>query len=207
MESLASTEGAWARSCRRSETFSGDLIAVGNSVKFFGTVEVTLLIAAPVFARDGQRPHADASRTAPPHTRTTHRQRTENGHTRTRNFGDTDLDGKAASIKQLRTCDRRWLHAIDEATNRNGATAAPDLAMKCDRQAGLVTRAANYSNVDGREGSRSDVIQRTEDGFARATTGTLPSGEPHTYSVDVSCGKDVGKCVKQVEVGKQPEQQ
>jgi hypothetical protein len=48
------------------------------------------------------------------------------------------------------------------------------------------------------------VIQRTDDGFTRDTTRTLPNCEMHTRVVDVSCEKDVGKCVKQVEVGQQP---
>ena len=52
--------------------------------------------------------------------------------------------------------------------------------------------------------SKPDVIQRTEDGFARDTTHTTPNGDTHTRSVDVSCDKDARKCVKQVEVGQQP---
>jgi len=49
------------------------------------------------------------------------------------------------------------------------------------------------------------VIQRTEDGYTRDTTRTLPGGETHTRSVDVSCEKDATRhCVKQVETGQQP---
>ena len=71
-------------------------------------------------------------------------------------------------------------------------------------ETGTVTRGTNYSTFDGRQGSKSDVIQRTEDGFARDTTRTTRHGETHTRSVDVSCDKDARKCVKQVEVGQQP---
>ena len=73
-----------------------------------------------------------------------------------------------------------------------------------DQQAGAITREANYSTFDVREDASSDVIQRTEDGFSRDGTHTLPNGETHTQNVDVSCEKDVGKCVRQVEVDEQP---
>jgi hypothetical protein len=48
------------------------------------------------------------------------------------------------------------------------------------------------------------VIQRTKDGFSRGTSRTQANDETHTRSVDVSCDNDVGKCVKQGEVGEQP---
>jgi hypothetical protein len=39
----------------------------------------------------------------------------------------------------------------------------------------------------------------------RATpTRTLPDGTTQTRNVEVSCDKDAARCVKQVEVGKQP---
>jgi hypothetical protein len=52
----------------------------------------------------------------------------------------------------------------------------------------------------------SDVIQRTEDGDSRDTARTLPSGDTHTRVVEVSCDENAVKCVKQVEVGQQPEE-
>ena len=64
-------------------------------------------------------------------------------------------------------------------------------------------RSASDPSFDGREGSRSDVIQSTNDGFPRATARNLTIGETHTRAVDVSCGGE-GKCVKQVEVDQKP---
>ena len=89
-------------------------------------------------------------------------------------------------------------------TNAQGETATRDLTVARDKEAGTVTREANYTTFDGREGSMSDVIQRTEDGYTRDTSRTLPNGTTHTRDVDVSCDKDAAKCVKQVEVGKEP---
>ncbi|HEY6124703.1 MAG TPA: hypothetical protein VIV63_08635, partial [Steroidobacteraceae bacterium] len=81
-------------------------------------------------------------------------------------------------------------------------TATRDLTVSRDKEAGTVTRESNYTTFDGREGSKSDVVQRTDDGYTRDTVRTMPSGETQTRAVDVSCDKDAGKCVKQVEVNK-----
>ena len=89
-------------------------------------------------------------------------------------------------------------------TNAQGETATRDLTVTRDKKTDTVTRAANYSTFDGRNGARSDVIQRTDDGYSRDTTRTTPAGATHTRSVDVSCDKDAGKCIKQVETGQQP---
>jgi hypothetical protein len=72
--------------------------------------------------------------------------------------------------------------------------------MASDKEADTIASEANYTAFDGGRGSKSDVIQRTEGGFSREATRTLPNGETHTRTVDEACEKDVGKCVKQVEV-------
>ena len=79
-----------------------------------------------------------------------------------------------------------------------------DLTVERGKETDTVTRYANYTAFDAREGSKSDVIQCTEGGISRGTTRTPPNGERHSRSVDVTCEKDVGKCVKQVEVDRQP---
>ena len=204
----------------------------GKSVNLFGTMTIAALLAVSgsVLARDGNR-GAKAQRAAQPHTRTTERQRTENGHTRldtwtradgktatreavvtnnrddgtrTREVDYTGPGGKTASVDSVRTKTDDGFTRSTTVTNKDGEVATRDLTVSRDKEAGTVTREANYSTFDGREGSKSDVIQRTEDGFSRDTTHTLPNGETHTRSVDVACEKDVGKCVKQVEVDKQP---
>jgi hypothetical protein len=89
------------------------------------------------------------------------------------------------------------------ATNTQGEPATPDLTVKRDKNSDTVTRESNYTTSDGKRGAKSDVIQRTEAGYSRDTTRTTPDGAIHTRSVDVTCDRDVGKCVKQVEVGKE----
>jgi hypothetical protein len=193
----------------------------------------TLLVASgSALARDGQHQRAaHAPRATQPHTRTTERQRTENGHTRTdtwtdasgktatrdavvtndrdagtrtRNVDYTGPNGGTTSVDTVRTRTDNGFTRSTTATNKDGETATRDMTVSRDNEAGTVTREANYTTFDGREGSMIDVIQRTENGFSRDTTRTLPNGELHTRAVDVSCDKDVGKCVKQVGVDQQP---
>jgi hypothetical protein len=205
---------------------------INRSVKFFGTAALAMLIAAPVLARDGKSQRGSHTpRATQPHTHTTERQRTENGHTRSDTW--TRADGKAATRDAVVTRDRESGTRTREVdytgpngqtasadsvrsrtddgftrsttvTNPQGETATRDLTVSRDQESGTISRESNYTTFDGREGSKSDVIQRTEDGFSRDTARTLPNGESHTRSVDVSCEKDVGKCVRQVEVDRQP---
>lgn len=207
-----------------------------RNVNFFGTLSLCLLIAAggTALARDGNRPRgAHAPRTTQPHTRTTERQRTETGHTRTdtvtradgatatrhaevtndreagtrtRDVDYTGFDGKQRQVDSVHTKTEGGFTRSTTATNAQGETATRDLTVSRDKDAGVATRSSTYTTFDGREGSKSDVIQRTDDGFSRDTARSLPNGATHTRSVDVSCDKDVGKCVKQVEVGQQPEE-
>jgi hypothetical protein len=207
-------------------------MAIHQSVKFFGTAALAMLIAAPVIARDGKPLRGSNSpRATQPHTRTTERQRTENGHTRSDTR--TRADGKSATRDAVVTRDREAgtrtreidypgpngrTASVDSSgtktddgfnrsttiTNPQGETATRDLTVSRDKEAGTISRESNYTTFDGREGSKSDVIQRTEVGFSRDTTRTLANGETHTRSVDVACEKDVGKCVRQVEIEQQP---
>jgi hypothetical protein len=174
----------------------------GKSVKFFGTAALAMLLAAPVLAREWQRHPGASTRVTQPHTRTAERQRTENGRTRSDTWIRTD--GKTASVDSGRTRTGDGFTRATKITNPQGETATRDLTVSRDTEARTVTRESNYTTFDGRDGSKSDVIQRTEDGFSRDLTRTLANGETHTRSVDVSCEKSVGKCVKQVEVDQQP---
>ena len=199
-------------------------------LRILGTLGLVVMIAASgtAFARDAQRSRsAHPPRASQPHTRTTERQRTDNGHTRTdtwtgangrtatrdavvsndreagtrtRNVDYTGPNGKTASADSVRTRTEDGFTRNTTATNANGETATRDLTVSRDKEAGTVTRQSNYSTFDGREGSKSEVIQRTDDGYTRDTVRTLPNGETHERSVDVACDQDAQKCVRQVEV-------
>jgi hypothetical protein len=209
-----------------------------KSPSLLGAIAVTMtaamLLAASgtAVARDAKRQRgANPPRATQPHTRTTERQRTETGHTRTdtwtgangqtatrdavvtndreagtrtRNVDYTGPNGNTASVDSVRTKTEDGFTRSTTVTNAQGETATRDLAVTRDKESDTVTREANYTTFDGRTGSKSDVIQRTDDGYSRDTTRTTPNGTTHTRSVDVSCDESAGKCVKQVETGKQP---
>ncbi len=205
-----------------------------NTARIFGALGLVMLLTAggTANARDAQRQRgAHPPRATQPHTRTTVRQRTENGHTRTdtwtgangntatrdavvtndreagtrtRNVDYTGPNGGTTSVDSVRTRTDDGFTRSTTITNPQGETATRDLTVSRDKEAGSVTREANYTTLDGREGSMTDVIQRTDDGYTRDTARTLPNGTTHTRDVDVSCDKDAAKCVKQVEVGREP---
>jgi len=174
---------------------------------------------------------AHAQRATQPHTRTTERQLTDTGHTRTdtwtgadgrtatrdavvtndreagtrtRNVDYSGPNGNTASVDSVRTRTDDGFTRSTTVTNGQGETATRDLSVARDKEAGTVTREANYTTFDGRQGSMSDVVQRTDDGYTRDTARMLPDGTTQTRNVEVSCDKDAARCVKQVEVGKQP---
>jgi len=81
------------------------------------------------------------------------------------------------------------------------------LTVARDEDAGTATRESNYTAFDGREGSKSDVIQRTDDGFSRDTPRTMRGGEMHTRAVDVSCEKTLVSASNRSRSTSSPEKQ
>ena len=206
---------------------------MNRSVKFLGTLAaLAFLTNGVVLARDGQRPRGShAQRASQPHTRTTERQRTENGRTRsdtwtgadgrtatrevevtndkdagtrTRDVEYTGPNGKTASVESVRTKTDDGFTRSTTVTNAQGETATRDVTVTRDQDAGTITRDANATTFDGRTTSTSDVKQRTEDGYSRDTTHTRADGSTHTRSVDVTCDQDTGKCDKQVKIDQSP---
>ncbi len=150
-----------------------------KSQALFGAVGLAMVLLAGSMsaeARDRQRQRgAERPRATQPHTRTTERQRTEDGHTRT-----------------------------DTVTDANGRTRTREAVVTNDREAGTRTRNVDYTGPDGNTASVDSVRTRTDDGYTRDTTRTTPNDVTLTREVDVSCDKEANKCVKQVEVDKQP---
>lgn len=183
--------------------------------------------ASDAAARDGAKARAaKPDRANASYTRTTVRQRTQNGHTRsdtivgangrtatrdvvvendrdagvrTRNVDYVGPNGKTASVDRTTTRTENGFTRSTVATNRQGETATRDMTLERDKEAGTVTRTANYTTFNGKDGSMTDVRTRTEDGYTRETTRNLPNGNVQTRSVDVSCDKDAKSCTKTVD--------
>ncbi len=203
-----------------------------TTVKFLGSVALAIMLLAgtAALARDAPRPRGvNAARATQPHTRTTERQRTENGRTRTdtwtgpngktatrnaevtndreagtrtREVDYTGPNGKTASVDSVRTRTDDGFTRTTTATNAQGETATRTLDVSRNAETGTITRTASASDDAGVERSSRKVIERTEDGYSRDSARTLPNGETHTRAVDVSCDKDAKTCVKLVEVDK-----
>ena len=68
-----------------------------------------------------------------------------------------------------------------------------------DAEAGTRSVDVTRTGFDGRTSSYSSTTQRTDDGYERDVTQTLPSGQVRTRSIDVSCDPAAKSCTKTVE--------
>jgi hypothetical protein len=190
-------------------------------------VTVLALGVGAAVAGDGQRAHSrHVDRPNASYTRTTVKQRTENGRTRTdtvtgqngrqatrsavvtndraagvrtRNVDYTGPKGGTGSVDTVTTRTDSGFTRNTTATNRQGETATRNMTLTRDREAGTVSREASYTTFNGKEGSMSSNRTRTDDGYTRDVTRNLPNGEIRTRSVDVSCDKDAKSCTKTVD--------
>jgi hypothetical protein len=141
-------------------------------------------------------------------------QRTENGHTRSDRW--QGQDGRTASRDVVVANDRdagtRTRNAVwtgpegqqtrvDTVTQRtdsgytrdtivtrpDGATATRNMTVARDAEAGTRSVDVARTGFDGRTSSYSSTAQRTEDGYVRDVTHTLPNGRVRTRSIDVAC--------------------
>lgn len=190
---------------------------------------VVFLLTANTLADAAEGRRERRERASQPHSRTTERQRTENGRSRTDTVtrGDASASRSAVITRDTETASRTrdvtyqgfdgQTRQVDHSATRTddgytrvtsasgpNGTATRQVEVSRDPESGARVRAGNDSARDGGTGSRSSVIQRTEDGYSREVTHTTPDGVSHTRHVDVSCDKDVNKCVRQVDVGQQP---
>jgi hypothetical protein len=205
-----------------------------RSLKTGGIVAASALFlvlgaASPdAMARDGAKARGKATERAQgSYTRTTTRQRTENGRTRndtwtgangrsatrdavvtndreagtrTRNVDYTGPNGNTRSVDTVTTRTDSGFQRNTTATNAEGQTATRDATLTRDASTGTVTRSANYTTFDGRTGSYESERTRTDDGYTRDVTRNLPNGETRSRSIDVSCDKDAKSCTKTVDV-------
>jgi hypothetical protein len=199
-----------------------------SSIVAASALLIVLAAASPdAFARDGSKARGPKmDRPNGSYTRTTVHQRTENGRTRndtvvgangktatrdvvvvndreagvrTRNVDYVGPNGGTASVDRTTTRTEDGFTRNTVITNRQGETATRDMTLVRDKEAGTVSRSANYTTFNGKEGSMTDVRTRTDDGYTRETTRNLPNGNVQTRSVDVSCDKDAKSCTKTVD--------
>ena len=108
-------------------------------------------------------------------TRHTEVQRTEHGHTR----NDT------------------W-------TGENGKSTTRDAEVVNDRATQTRTRDVQWTGPDGQQATRTDVTQRTDDGYTRDSTATGPRGGTVERDVVATHDRQTGTWVKDVSVERTP---
>jgi hypothetical protein len=158
-------------------------------------------------------------------TRTTETQRTDNGYTRsdrwqgadgrsasrdvtvtrdreagtsTRSAEWTRPDGRSGSSETVTTRTDNGFTRSTTATNAEGQTATRNVEVARDLEAGTSTRNVDYTTFDGRSGSVDSTATRTENGFRRETSGTLPNGESFSRSIVKECDKGAKSCATTV---------
>ncbi len=125
-------------------------------------------------------------------TRTSERQRTDSGFERHDRW--QNADGKTASRDLTVTRTDNGYSRDSTITNPQGQTATRSVDVARDREAGTLTRNAEWTRFDGKSGNSQSVTTRTEDGFSRQTSGTLASGEDFSRSVVKQCDKAAKSC-------------
>lgn len=114
----------------------------------------------------------------------------------------TGFDGKtrSTSLDVQRTEDGHT--ASRTLTNAEGQTATRNTTVSNDREAGVRTRESEFTTFDGRSGSSSTTTTRTDNGFTRETSATLPNGQTVERSVTKECDRSAGKCTTTVVNGR-----
>jgi hypothetical protein len=161
----------------------------------------TLLFSAFVVtdaqaAGAGHKPRAQAAQGNA--SRSTQVQRTATDQTRQRNTSWSNSNGRQVQVESVtqRTGNGRITNST--ATRDDGRTATRNTTVVNDRAAGTRSVQSTATGFNGGTTSYSSQAQRTEDGYTRDVTRTLPSGQVNERNIDVSCDAAVQTCTKTV---------
>ena len=84
------------------------------------------------------------------------------------------------------------------ATRDDGRTATRNTTVVNDRAAGTRSVDSTATGFNGRTTTYSSDAQRTNDGYVKDVTRTLPNGQVNQRNVDVSCDPAARSCTKTV---------
>jgi hypothetical protein len=144
----------------------------------------------------GHKPRAQAAQGNV--SRSTQVQRSAKDQTRQRNTSWSNSNGRQMQVESVtqRTDNGRSTSTI--ATRDDGKTATRNTTVANDRVAGTRSVQSTATGFDGGTTMYSSQAQRTEDGYTRDVTRTLPSGQVNERNIDVSCDAAVQTCTKTV---------
>jgi hypothetical protein len=98
-------------------------------------------------------------------------------------------------VEHTRTEDGRT--RSDVWVGEDGRAVSRDAVVRNDREAGLRTRDVVVTGPEGAQVTRSDVTQRTDDGYTRDSVVTLPDGRTATRSAAVTRDAETGTRTRQ----------
>jgi hypothetical protein len=108
--------------------------------------------------------------------------------------------GAGGSRTQVSTVQRTGSgHTRNTTVTRNdGKTATRNITVVNDRAAGTRSVDSTTTGFNGRTTTYSSDAQRTNDGYVRDVTRTLPDGQVNQRNIDVSCDPASRSCTKTV---------
>lgn len=87
-------------------------------------------------------------------------------------------------------------------TRDDGRTATRQTTMVRDPEAGTRSVQSTATGFNGRTTQYSSEAQRTDDGYTRDVSRTLPNGQVNQRNIDVSCDAAAQSCTKTVVGGR-----
>ncbi len=161
----------------------------------------TLLLSAFVVtdaqaAGAGHKPRAQAAQGNA--SRSTQVQRTAKDQTRQRNTSWSNSSGRQMQVESVTQRTENGRITNSTATRDDGRTATRNTTVVNDQAAGTRSVQSTATGFNGGTTSYSSQAQRTDDGYTRDVTRTLPSGQVNERNIDVSCDAAVQTCTKTV---------
>ena len=121
--------------------------------------------------------------------------------TRNRNAVWTGPEGKKTMVDTVTQRTESGYTRDTTATRDDGTTATRNTTVVNDRAAGTRAVDSTATGFNGRTTTYSSDAQRTDDGYVRDVTRTLPEGQVNQRSIDVSCDPAAQSCTRTVTGG------
>jgi hypothetical protein len=118
--------------------------------------------------------------------------------TRNRNAVWTGPEGRQTTVDTVTQRTGSGYTRDTTTTRDDGKTATRNTTVVNDRAAGTRAVDSTVTGFNGRSTTYSSDAQRTDDGYVRDVTRTLPDGQVNQRSIDVSCDSSAQSCVKTV---------
>jgi hypothetical protein len=180
-----------------------------SNVKFPAAVMASLaasLMLSALVVTDAQaagashKPRAQAAQGNT--SRPTQMQRSANGQTRQRNTTWSNSAGRQVQVESVTQRTENGRITSSTATRDDGKIATRNTTVAHDRASGTRSVQSTATGFNGGTTTYSSQAQRTDDGYTRDVTRTLPSGQVNERDIDVSCDAAVQTCTKTVVRGR-----